>query len=121
MVTKMHALKVMPKNIRYKSFKTFNEDKYLQDLQEAQFHIAEIFTDIDNCYGFFETLLTDICNERARFKTRKARPEKPAAMNKTWHKAVMAKARIAYARQISHKSQQGKIQSSKKPIYKTEM
>ncbi len=56
MVTKMHAPKVMHKNITYKSFKTFNEDKYLQDLQEAPFHIAEIFTDIDDYYGFFETL-----------------------------------------------------------------
>ncbi len=28
MVTKMHAPKVMPKNITYRSFKTFNEDKY---------------------------------------------------------------------------------------------
>ncbi len=68
----------------------------LQDLQEAPFHVAEIFTDIDDCYGLFETLLTDICNEHAPFKTRKARPVKPAAMNKTWHKAVMTKARLRH-------------------------
>ncbi len=66
----------------------------MQDLQEAPFHVAEIFTDIDDCYGFFETLLTDISNEHAPFKTRNARPVKPAAMNKTWHKAVMTKARL---------------------------
>ncbi len=96
MVTKMHVPKVMPHNITYRSFKTFNEDKYLQDLQEAPFHVAEIFTDIDDCYGFFETLLTDICNEHAPIKIRKARPESPAAMNKTLHKAVMTKARLRH-------------------------
>ncbi len=72
MVTKMHALKDMPNNITYRSLKTFNEDKYLQDLQEAPFHVAEIYTDIDDCYGFFETLLTDICNEHAPFKPEKS-------------------------------------------------
>ncbi len=97
MVTKMHAPNVMPKNIIYRKFKTFNEDKYLQDLEEAPFHVAEIFTDIDDCYGFFETLLTYICNEHAPFKTRKARTEKPAAMKKTWHKAVMTKAILRHA------------------------
>ncbi len=66
----------------------------MQYLRNAPFHVADIFSDIDDHYGFFETLYTNTSNEHAPLK--KVRPEKPATMNKTWHKAVMNEARIKH-------------------------
>jgi len=96
MVTRMHAPKTMPKHVFYRSYKTFNEEHYLSDLQSVPFHVADIFTDVDDRFGFCETLYTDICNEHAPLKSKRVRPEKPAAMNKAWHKAVMNKARLCH-------------------------
>ncbi len=40
-------------NLTYISNTTFNEETYLQDLQNAPFHVdlADIFTDVDDLYG----------------------------------------------------------------------
>ncbi len=58
---------------------------------------ADIFTVVDNYYGFFETMYTKIRNEHTPFKIKKVRPEKPAAMNKARHNAVMNQGRLKYA------------------------
>ncbi len=65
-------------------------------MQNAPFHIEDIFTNIEDHYGFFETLYTNINNEHAPLKIKKVRPEKPAAMNKAWHKAIANKARLKH-------------------------
>ncbi len=72
MVTKVHAPKITHRNVTYRSYKTFNEEKYLQDLHNAPFHIADIFTNIDDHDGFFETLYTNIrSNDHAPLKIKR--------------------------------------------------
>ncbi len=63
------------------SYKQFDADMYRQDLQYAPFHVAEIFSDVDDQYWFCESLVTDITNEHAPVKSWKVRPRKPPFLN----------------------------------------
>ncbi len=42
-VTKVYAPTLMPRKVTYRSHKSYNEQIYLQDLQDAPVHVADIF------------------------------------------------------------------------------
>lgn len=48
-----------------RSFKNFNRDKFIQDLQMAPFSIVEVFDEVDDKLYAFEQLYYEILNEHA--------------------------------------------------------
>ena len=56
------------KTVIYRSYKHFDESRYLNDLSQAPFHVAETF---DDSYWFYSKMLSDVINEHAPIKTSK--------------------------------------------------
>ena len=59
------------KVIKYRSYKHFNEQKFQQDLNDAPFHVSEIFENIDDSYWFCNRLIVNIIDNNAPQKTKK--------------------------------------------------
>ena len=68
-VLKASAPLLKPRRIYYRSMKDFNEEQYLADLNLAPFHLCDIFDDIDDSYYVFNTLLGDILDTHAPWKS----------------------------------------------------
>ena len=79
--SKVHVPKKIPRTIIYRTYKNFNETKYLNDLQSSPFHVTEIFESVDDIYWFQETLLKCVVDENAPLKRRIARNSQLSYMN----------------------------------------
>ena len=53
-------IKTKKRIIKYRSYKYFDNDKYMYDLSMIPFNIAEICYDIDDSYWVYETLVKDV-------------------------------------------------------------
>ena len=95
-ITKTHAPKPTRRQITYRSFKTLDQEAYLQDLSNAPFHVANIFDEVDDLFYFMNTLFTDITNEHMPIKTKTIKTNAPPHMNKRLRKACMDKARYRH-------------------------
>ena len=73
---KLKAPKPSPSYIVTRSYKNYNPELFLSDLEQAPFHIANIFDDFDDQVNVFNSLFLDTLNDHApikRFKI-KSRP-----------------------------------------------
>ena len=55
--TKITLPRVQKSHISYRSFRKFNEEDFRQNVACAPYHVSEIFDDIDDKFGFYETLI----------------------------------------------------------------
>ena len=83
-----------PRTVYYRSYKNFNSESYKNDLDQAPFHVMEIFDDIDDSVWYFDTLQKDILNSHAPLKSRIIRPNQPPFMNAALRKAAHRKAQL---------------------------
>ena len=86
--TKRFAPVMKPRNITYRSYKNFDDDKFKYDLSIAPFHVAEIFDDIDDTAWFTSQLLSNIIDEHAPLKTKTIKKESVPYMNSSMRKAL---------------------------------
>ena len=86
--------KLMPKDVTYRSYKTFNTDSFRNDFSMLPLSICDIFDDPSDALWAQETLIRDILDEHAPLKSKRIRPNEPPYMNKSLKKAIMNKARL---------------------------
>ena len=81
--TKIQLPKPVKGFFRYRSYKSFNEEKFVVDLEAAPFHVAGIFDDVtvDDAMWFHDTLLSNVINEHAPLKSKRARANNAPFMN----------------------------------------
>ena len=82
------------KMITYRSFKSFDEEKFNQDLESAPFHVGSVFDDVDDKLWYFHKLYSSIVDDHAPLKSKKIRPTQPAFMNSRLRKNVNRKAQL---------------------------
>ena len=68
--TKFHVSKRKRTKIFYRSYKKFEETKFVHALSVAPFHVSEIYDEVDDAYWLCSTLLLEIVNEHAPIKQR---------------------------------------------------
>ena len=77
--------------VMYRSYRHFNNEKYNKDLEQAPFHVGEIFDDYDDMYYFNEKLMFSIMNEHAPVKCRKIKHNSIPYMNSELRKCINVK------------------------------
>ena len=82
------------RSITYRSYKSFDQDKFNKDLANAPFHVGSVFNCVEDKYWFFHHLLLSILNEHAPLKTKKIRPVQPPFMNARLRKNVHLKSQL---------------------------
>ena len=92
--TKMCKPNKIRRQIVYRSYKHFNEVMYLHDLECAPFHVSHIFTDIDDQYWFYNTMLKDIIDQHAPIKHRTGKAKQLPYMNNKLRKAINVKGHL---------------------------
>ena len=65
-ILKLKAPKPRPSYIFTRSYKTYNPESFLRDLEYVPFHIANIFDDFNDQVDVFNKLFLDTLSEHAR-------------------------------------------------------
>ena len=79
------------KTVIYRSYKHFDESRYLNDLSQSPFHVAEICDTVDDSYWFYSKMLSDVINEHAPIKSRKIGNKQLSYMNNELRKCINVK------------------------------
>ena len=92
--TKMKCPRFIPQLIKYRSYKNFNESKYVEDLSNAPFHVSTVFDDVDDTMWFQNRLLTDVVEMHAPSKQKLIKRKQVPYMNGKLRKAINVKAML---------------------------
>ena len=84
-----------PKIITFRSVKNTDHKHLNQDLLDAPWHVAEMFSDIDDKYDYWNGLFDIIVNEHAPIKTKRVREKDLPYMTMEWKKAIRNKRKYA--------------------------
>ncbi len=66
--TKITIAKRKPKEVIYRSYKNFDEVKFVKDIEMIPFHVTEVFDDNDDRYWAYSNLLSNGINVHAPIK-----------------------------------------------------
>ena len=103
--TKFHVPIKRPHTITYRSYKHFEEEKYLNELSYVPFHVSEIFDNIDDSYWFCSELLKSVIDMHAPIKKRTIKYKQVPYMNCNLRKSINV--RNAFKRKFDkHKTSQ---------------
>ena len=80
--------------VTYRSYKSFDTEKFNDDVAAAPFYVGGLFDNMDDKYWFFQHLLLNVLNEHAPVKTKRVRPTQPPFMNARLRKNVHLKAQL---------------------------
>ena len=86
--TKIFTPRRYPRKIQYRSFKTFDEKKYRQDVQRIPFHIAHVFDDVNDVTWCHELMLLDVINDHAPLKRKTLKKDSVPFMNSKLRKLI---------------------------------
>ena len=79
--------------ITYRSYKKFDDENFKHDVENALYHVGEIFDDFDDKFWFQKKLMEGVINGHAPIKRRKAPKKKTVPfMNAPLRKACHYKA-----------------------------
>ena len=65
-----------PRWIAYRSYKTYKEDAFLQDMAQAPLHVCQVFDDPEDVNWAYTKMITDVIDRHAPLK-RKRRGKRP--------------------------------------------
>ncbi len=89
--TKITIAKRKPKEVIYRSYKNFDEVKFMKDIEMIPFHVTEVFDDNDDRYWAYNNLLSNVITVHAPIKKRiSAQPDTPQ-MNSQLRKVMYQK------------------------------
>ena len=71
----------MPRKIVYRSFKSFDESKYNEDISMTPFHVSYIFDDPDDVVWCHNKLLSDVVDSHAPLELRMLKKDSIPYMN----------------------------------------
>ena len=77
--------------VTFRSYNSFEEASFTQDLHQVPFQVATIFDDANDCYWAYETLLMDIVDEHAPKRQKYPKKDSPPFMNSELRKAIYKK------------------------------
>ena len=66
---KSHISRLKPQNVYYRSYKNFNEEKFLSDIKEADFFLKT--SNPDENYLFLTNVFSNIVNKHVPLKKKK--------------------------------------------------
>jgi len=89
-----HVLKRGLRVISYRSYKSFDENSYINDLIAAPFHVSEIFDEVDDKMWYHNVLLRQVIDIHAPLKTKRTRGQTTFYMNNELRKAINVKAML---------------------------
>ena len=62
-----------PKIVKARSFKRFNREMFMKDIELAPWSVCPSFDDPDDCYWAWQHIFNDICNKHAPYREIKLR------------------------------------------------
>ena len=62
-----------PKIVKARSFKRFNREMFMKDIESAPWSVCLSFDDPDDCYWAWQHIFNDICNKHAQYREIKLR------------------------------------------------
>ena len=89
---KSYISRLKPKNVHYRSYKNFNEEKFLIDVKEADFSFKT--SNPDENYSVLTNVFSNIVNIHAPLKKKILRGNDAPFMNKELRKAIYTKSRL---------------------------
>ncbi len=89
--TKMYASRCVKRHITYRSYRHFEEDKFLDDLICAPFQVSQVFDDINDQLWFHNKLFDNVINEHAPLKSRIVKSRQLPYMNGELRRAINVK------------------------------
>ena len=92
--TKLYTPKIESASFHYRSYKNFDNDKFMYDISIIPFHVGEIFDDINDSYWLTTKLYLDVVEEHAPLKKGKRHPNHAPYMNSELRKACNVKAML---------------------------
>ena len=87
-VTKLLCPSVVPRRVYYRSYKHFNEESYVRDLNSAPFMVCNIFDDPDDRAWCFTKVLSDVMEKNAPVKSKVIKNPQIPYMNSKLRKAM---------------------------------
>ena len=91
-VMKMHFLKMKPRNIRYRKFKTFNNDAFVNTLRQELTKQKKVLD--EKRLDAFSEICTDVLDKHAPQRKRYLRSNHKPFMNNEISKAIMTRTRV---------------------------
>ena len=89
--TKLHKPYIAPKTIYYRSYKKFDDEIFLNDVQNIPFWVSDIFEDEDDRLWSFGKLFTDIIDKNAPVKKKTIKKPSLPYMNSSLRRAIHKK------------------------------
>lgn len=89
--TKLHKCHTLPKTIFYRSYKTFDEENFINDIKNIPFSICDIFDDEDDRLWSFSKLLSGVIDRNAPIKKKIIKKPSVPYMNSRLRKAMYRK------------------------------
>ena len=89
--TKIQLSTLAPIIFKYRSYKHFNNDLFLEELSKIPYHVTEIFDDVNDSYWLWHQLTMQVVNEHAPLKTGKVRGQRAPYMNGKLRRAINVK------------------------------
>jgi hypothetical protein len=88
---KAHAPQKVDKVIKYRSFKSFDQCAFLDELNHINFNSCFIHSNMDDTMHSYNTLYTDVLDKHAPIKTKRIKKIPPPFMNHDLRKAIYRK------------------------------
>ena len=89
---KSYIFRLKPKDVHYRSYKNFNEEKFLSDVKETYFSFKT--SNPDENYSVLTNVFSNIVNIHAPLKKKILRGNKAPFMNKELRKAIHTRSRL---------------------------
>ena len=86
--TKLHVSKLQSNTFKYRSYKHFDNDKYVQDISCIPYIVTEVFDDPDDCYWAWNKLTMEVIDEHAPLKTKRVKGFRVPYMNGKLRRAI---------------------------------
>ena len=89
---KTHIPRLKPKVIKYRSYKKFEPEKFLQDVKDIDF--KEDLNDADSYYKNISSAFREVVDRHAPLKTKVQRRNTAPFMNQQLQKAIYTRSRL---------------------------
>ena len=86
--------RLKPNKIQYCSYKKFNEQKFLRDLENTPFHLCNDLIDKNLAYERFKNMFKLVVDKHAPIKSKFIRGTHAPFMNKELRKAIMHRSKL---------------------------
>ena len=89
--TKLHTPHTSPRTIYYRNYKKFNDDTFMNDVQNIPFSVCDVFDDVGDRVWSFNKLFSDMIDENAPIKKKTLKKPSLPDMNSRLRCAIHTK------------------------------